>query len=200
LDLSEYSESYFARENLRALERLGTEPDLVRALEEALHRGGRIIAHSGYKEENLDAMRSKLEASRQRAEKLRENNSRLKAKKRRLAQENSTLAQKNQELAVENAQLATRYSACATGSRTPQRRSCSGFREQPGSSKSVGPEYRRKCWASRIEISSTIFVHNPMVDFSANFHNGLFLVGGWRLERSRATLSGMARRKTSAGS
>lgn len=111
LDLSEYSESYFARENLRALERLGTEPDLVRALEEALHRGGRKIAHSGYKEENLDAMRSKLEASRQITEKLRENNSRLKAKKRRLAQENSTLARKNQELAVENAQLATRYSS-----------------------------------------------------------------------------------------
>lgn len=111
LDLSEYSESYFARENLRALERLGTDSEIVRALEEALHRGGRIIAHSGYKEENLDAISSKLQASRQRAEKLRENNSRLKAKRRSLVQRNSTLIRKNQELIAENAQLATRNSS-----------------------------------------------------------------------------------------
>jgi hypothetical protein len=138
LDLSEYSESYFARENLRALERLGTEPDLVRALEEALHRGGRIIAHRGYKEENLDAMRFKLEASRRRAEKLRENNSWLKAKKRRLAQENSTLARKN----------GTGCEKCTTGHSLNQpalqargHRSADRvqIREQPGSSKKRGP-------------------------------------------------------------
>jgi hypothetical protein len=111
LDLSEYSESYFARENLRALERLGTEPELVRALEGALDRGGRIIAHSGYKEENLDAIGSKLQASRQRAEKLREKNSRLKAKRRSLAKKNSTLVRRNQELIAENAQLTARHSS-----------------------------------------------------------------------------------------
>jgi hypothetical protein len=49
-------------------------------------------------------------------------------------------------------------------------------------------------------IADRVFVHNPVVDFSANFHNGPFLVGGWRLEHSRATLSGMARRKTPTGS
>lgn len=111
LDLSEYSESYFARENLRALERLGTEPELVRALEEALHRGAQIIAHSGYKEENLDAIGSSLQASKQRAEKLRKNNSRLKAKRRSLAQKNSTLVRKNQKLIAKNAQLNSRYSS-----------------------------------------------------------------------------------------
>lgn len=54
LDLTGYSESYFARENLRALERAGTEPDLAAALTEALDSGSYIIAHSGYKEEQVE--------------------------------------------------------------------------------------------------------------------------------------------------
>lgn len=111
LDLSGYSASYFARENLRALERLGTELELVRALEEALDRGGRIIAHSGYKEENMDRIQSRLQASKHRAEKLKENNSQLKARRRKLSRRNSKLVRKNQELALENARLTTHYSS-----------------------------------------------------------------------------------------
>jgi hypothetical protein len=80
LDLSSYGKAYLANENLRALKRLGTQPKLVAALEEALERGAVRIAHSGYKEENFSKREQELEEARSRISKLRKQNHALKDK------------------------------------------------------------------------------------------------------------------------
>jgi hypothetical protein len=95
LDLSEYSESYFAKENLRALEWSGTDPELAAALGEAIQRGAYVIAHSGYKEENLEILRGK---HRERIQSLQKQISRTSAR--------------NKRLSAENARLNARLSAC----------------------------------------------------------------------------------------
>lgn len=100
LDLSEYSESYFARENLRALERSGADPELAAALGEAIRRGAHVIAHSGYKEENLEDLRGKLETSKQEARQQRERIQRLQKQSAR-----------NKRLSAENARLNARLSS-----------------------------------------------------------------------------------------
>jgi hypothetical protein len=116
MDLSEYSESYFARENLRALKRGGAEPEVVRALEETIERGAQIIAHSGYKEENLtkkqaalDQAESKLRETRQEIRELRiakrEEIRELRIAKRELAQENSRVRRRARSLAKQNSRL-----------------------------------------------------------------------------------------------
>jgi hypothetical protein len=110
LDLSEYSENFFARENLRALERRGTEPELIRALDEALERGGQIIAHSGYKEENLDNVRSRLQAARRRAKGLRAKSEMLAQQKSKLIKKNERLIRRNKLLRISNARLTARCS------------------------------------------------------------------------------------------
>ncbi|QYJ16522.1 hypothetical protein Rxycam_02355 [Rubrobacter xylanophilus DSM 9941] len=76
LDLTGYSESYFARENLRALKGTPGNEELVRALQDALERGAAIIAHSGYREENLERFRRRIRN-------LRQENARLKQRLRR---------------------------------------------------------------------------------------------------------------------
>lgn len=122
LDLSEYSESYFARENLRALERSGTEPELVGALEEALDRGKVKIAHSGYKEEDLtvvrerrlkteDHLRSRAVESKQKLQKLRQEKRSLKKANRSLSRQNARLAKPFRRLTEQNSQRVTHYSA-----------------------------------------------------------------------------------------
>ena len=97
LNLSEYSESNFARENLRALKRLGSEPELVRALKEALDRGEQIIAHSGYTEARVYRFRKESE--------------RLKEKNEHLEKKNERLKEKNERLEKKNEQLIARFSS-----------------------------------------------------------------------------------------
>ena len=77
MDLSSYSASYFAHENLRTLERLGTEPRVVRALTEALDKGSQAIAHSGYAEEDVSKLLASRQATRRRIKSLREKNRKL---------------------------------------------------------------------------------------------------------------------------
>lgn len=104
LDLSEYSESYFARENLRALRKAEGDSEIVQVLEEAIERGGVKIAHSGYKEEDLAPKQVALERARQ---DIRE----LKAAQSRLVRQRKRLNDRVQTLAAENSQLTARYSA-----------------------------------------------------------------------------------------
>lgn len=105
LDLSEYSESYFAHENLRALKQRGVEPELTEALEEALDKGKVRIAHSGYKEEDLSRLRSKTQEVRQELRATKRERGDLKKSYRRLSEQNVRLAERNRRLTEQHSAL-----------------------------------------------------------------------------------------------
>lgn len=84
LDLTSYSESYFANENLRALKRNGSDPELIAALESALSKGAYVIAHSGYKEEQIQPIATQRDNWKKRAERLKKRAERLKEQNTRL--------------------------------------------------------------------------------------------------------------------
>ena len=94
MDLAGESARTFALENLRALEKLGTEPGLVHALETALER-------------NFDGegVRRRLEITRSELEKTRGMLARLSTNNRRLRARSEEQGLKNESLARENALL-----------------------------------------------------------------------------------------------
>jgi hypothetical protein len=108
----------FALENLRALERLGAEPELARALDTALGNsfGGEHVRR------RLDAARTELMETRRRLHdvgtKHRENAERLKSRAKELATSNERLQERateltrsNESLTVANAHLKGHYSS-----------------------------------------------------------------------------------------
>lgn len=107
LDLSEYSESYFARENLRALESSGRNEALAAALRAALDRGAAIIAHSGYKEERLE---HRLKKHLRDIERLQGRIERLHERNRSLRERNGSLQERARKLRERNQRLSSAFS------------------------------------------------------------------------------------------
>lgn len=91
LDLTSYSESYFAKENLRTLKHNGADPKLIAALEGAINKGAYAIAHSGYADEQMNNLRAGLQTSMHEFRALKAKNRRLKARLEKVTREKGRL-------------------------------------------------------------------------------------------------------------
>lgn len=100
MDLEAESARAFALENLKALEKLGTEPDLVHALETALERNfeGEVIRRQ------LAVTRAELAEFKSRLRRLVANHKQLMAR-------SEELGMRNERLASDNARLKNHYSS-----------------------------------------------------------------------------------------